>query len=135
MYSGYLTACSRKVFELRNGPERHIATLHCSSDGNYEPIQCDTDSGLCYCVDPQTGSLVGGVVPEDHWKLLPCFSVNITGDGDSTAQYLRNCESAWGIGEEIRREGLAHGVDIYAVKDYTCDYDGSFSPLFRFESQ
>lgn len=78
--------------ELRK-MENLITTLHCSGDGNFEPLQCDTDSGLCYCVDPKSGRLNGAVVPAHEWKGLPCYSVNLTSSWDDKSQYLRRCES------------------------------------------
>lgn len=127
-----ITACSRQVYDLRRN-HGNIATIHCTSDGNFEPLQCDMDSGLCYCVDPLTGKLDGAILPEHQWKLLPCYSLNVT-NHDPTGQYLRQCESEWAAGQRIRKETLLHGLDVYAVVDFKCDYDGSFAPIRRHQS-
>ncbi|ODN02213.1 Equistatin [Orchesella cincta] len=118
-------ACSRKVYELR--AQSLISTLHCSPDGNYEPLQCDTDSGLCYCVDPKTGRMDGSAVPQYHWKTLPCFSVNLT-NWEEDGQYLRKCESAFAAGRELQIFGKEHGTTV-EMKEYKCDYDGSYAPV------
>lgn len=42
------------------------------SNGNYEPLQCD--SGVCWCADETTGRIVNGTraVPQILWTKLPC---------------------------------------------------------------
>lgn len=100
--------------------------MHCTSDGNYEPLQCDSDSRLCYCVDEKTGKLNGAVVPETQWKRLPCLTQNVTNfmrDG----RYLRKCESIHAANLHIQREGKNHGSKIELQK-VNCDYDGSYAP-------
>jgi len=121
-------ACSRRVHALR--AEGNIAAIHCSPDGNYEPLQCDMDSAVCYCVDPQTGNLNGAVLPEHQWRNLPCYSVNLT-NWDATGQYLRVCDSEWTAGQRLSKEAMLHGLDVIAVKDLNCDYDGSYAPVQR----
>jgi len=116
-------ACSRKVYELRE--QGNIATIHCTPDGNYEPLQCDMDSGLCYCVETETGETNGAVVPENQWKTLPCYNRTFWGDD---GHYLRQCESSWAAWMKIRLEAKLHGLqEIYAGDISICDYDGSFA--------
>ncbi|CAL8109521.1 unnamed protein product [Orchesella dallaii] len=118
-------ACSRKVSELR--ARSLIATLHCAPDGNYEPLQCDTDSGICYCVDPDTGKMDGSSVPQYQWKNLPCFSVNLT-NWEEDGKYLRKCESAFAGGRELQIFGKEHGTSV-EMREFKCDYDGSYAPV------
>lgn len=109
----------------------HIAAIHCSQDGNFEPLQCDLESGLCYCVEPETGKLTGAVLPEHKWKDLPCYSLNVTG-GDPTGTYLRVCESEMVAGLQISKEAKLHGIkDVLSVADLNCDYDGAFGLIRR----
>lgn len=63
-------ACSRKRYKLES--EGKISTLHCLSNGNYEPLQCD--SGICWCAEEKTGRIVNGTraVPQTMWMKLPC---------------------------------------------------------------
>ncbi|ODN02217.1 Equistatin [Orchesella cincta] len=121
-------ACSRRVHALRAAG--NIAAIHCSADGNYEPLQCDMDSGVCYCVDPETGKLNGAVLPEHQWRNLPCYSVNLT-NWDTTGEYLRVCDSEWTAGQRLYKEATMHGLDVVAVKDLNCDFDGSYAPVRR----
>lgn len=127
-------ACSRKVYELRQGQDqtspRYIASLHCTSDGNYEPLQCNYDLGICHCVDKATGRLDGSVVPLAQWEKLPCYPefLNMTKmtrlDG---AKYLRHCDSEFVAGKLIENYGKDHGTK-YLGKAVDCDYDGSYAP-------
>jgi len=123
-------ACSRQVYELRQAG--NIASIHCTSDGNYEPLQCDTDTGLCFCVDPLTGKTTGAVVPENQWRLLPCYSVELT-NFDPAGEYLRVCESEWAVARKIAIEAELHGLQVLSGRTINCDYDGSFAPLQNIE--
>jgi hypothetical protein len=119
------TACSRQVSNLKF--LGNAATLHCTSEGNYEPLQCDTDSALCYCVDEKTGKTNGGVVPQMQWKKLPCLTQNVTNfmrDG----RYLRKCESQNAANLQIIQEGKMHG-SRFSLQETNCDYDGSYAPV------
>lgn len=85
-YNYFFSACSRKRYALEaNG--RLDVTLHCSSNGNYEEIQCD--SGICWCADSRNGRVVLGTraVPEHMWTMLPCcklfFSVFFLNENDA----------------------------------------------------
>lgn len=64
------TACSRQRYKLES--EGKISTIHCTRNGNYESLQCD--SGVCWCVEPKTGRIVNGTkaVPQALWTQLPC---------------------------------------------------------------
>ena len=47
-----LTECQKKLQEaihLQPDPKRFVP--HCKLDGNYEELQCQNSSGLCWCVD------------------------------------------------------------------------------------
>ena len=99
-----------------------ISTLHCTYDGNYEELQCDSDSGLCYCVNSTTGALTGAILPESLWKDLPCYNKTSMGDN-----YYRQCDSYWAATERINREARLHGLAVSNFQKYYCDYDGSFS--------
>lgn len=64
-------ACSRYRARLEAAGRQDV-TLHCTSNGNYEELQCDRD--ICWCADPLTGALVEGtvIVPSTMWQALPC---------------------------------------------------------------
>lgn len=66
-----ILACSRKRHSLE-AQGRIDVTLHCTSNGNYEELQCD--SGICWCANARTGEVVHGsrAMPETMWTLLPC---------------------------------------------------------------
>jgi len=119
-------ACSRQAHELRNAGL--ISTLHCTEDGNYEALQCDTDSKLCYCVDTKTGKTTGAVLPEKEWKYLPCYTLNITAF-DRDGEYLRMCESDWASVQKLAKEANLHGLDVLSGRTVTCDYDGSYAQI------
>ncbi|XP_021952389.1 uncharacterized protein LOC110849295 [Folsomia candida] len=119
-------ACSRQVHELRESG--HIASFHCTPDGNYEPLQCDTDSALCYCVEPKTGKMTGAVLPENEWKKLPCFSLNLTNSNPKFG-YYRVCESEWAPAQKLSLEASLHGLDVWSGRRLNCDFDGSYAPV------
>lgn len=116
--------------ELRS--QGFVGTYHCTPDGNFEPLQCDSDSGLCYCVDPQTGDLDGAVVPPQNWKHLPCYSLNIT-NGSTDGMYLRKCESTYAATKLLEIENRLHGTKV-DLRPPECDYDGSFKPVLKLGS-
>ncbi|OXA55675.1 uncharacterized protein LOC110848902 [Folsomia candida] len=119
-------ACSRQVHELRESG--HIASFHCTPDGNYEPLQCDTESGLCYCVEPKTGKMTGAVLPENEWKNLPCFSLNLTNFNPELG-YYRVCESEWAPAQKLSLEASLHGLKVLSGRRLNCDFDGSYAPV------
>lgn len=64
-------ACSRRRADLE-ATGRNDVTLHCTSNGNFEPLQCD--GGVCWCADAKSGERwprVPIVLPA-MWKKLPC---------------------------------------------------------------
>ncbi len=107
-----------------------MATLHCTETGDFEALQCDTDSALCYCVDPRTGETTGSVVPEHLWKTLPCYDPTDPNNAES-GHYLRVCESEWVAGEKISREAKLHGLVYSLPLPLDCEYDGGYSQKFR----
>lgn len=62
--------CSRlrRKLELKG----QITTLHCTQNGNFEELQCDSE--ICWCADEFTGNVQNGTiaVPESMWTMLPC---------------------------------------------------------------
>ncbi|CAG7727727.1 unnamed protein product [Allacma fusca] len=116
-------ACSLHVHKLRS--KGLLTTIHCTYDGSYEKLQCDGESGLCYCVDPKSGEMTGAVLPEFQWKDLPCYSEDL---GD---KYLRQCESHWLATERINIEASIHGLTLVKFGKVDCDYDGSFKRYAR----
>ncbi len=71
----YATECSRLVDNIKKNQEKdgyknNDLTYHCSSNGNFEPLQCNR--GMCYCANTQTGQPVSFVVNAPMWKTLPC---------------------------------------------------------------
>ncbi|XP_059470454.1 uncharacterized protein LOC132193659 [Neocloeon triangulifer] len=117
-------ACSRKIEELKK-KGRVDVTLHCTSDGNFDTLQCD--SGICWCADEKTGLTLGEVVPQPMIELLPCYNKTVVGDS-----YVRKCDSAaYSLGV-IRDEMNQHGTlgDLFVGKN--CGYDGSYGE-YQFE--
>lgn len=45
-------------------------SLHCTTTGDYEPLQCDED--MCWCAEPKTGQPTVSPVPQDDMERLPC---------------------------------------------------------------
>lgn len=135
------TACSRQRYKLES--EGKVSTLHCTRNGNYESLQCD--SGICWCADKKTGEIVNGTraVPQSMWTHLSCckwfhlkdslsflilkeemyLSDNATELG---TEYLRQCESM-AYAQNIVQEKLAmHGTLNVSIVKTKCDYDGSY---------
>ncbi|CAH2091316.1 unnamed protein product [Euphydryas editha] len=113
-------ACSRKRNELEKSQNR-ISTLHCSSNGDYEQLQCD--EGMCWCANPKTGQPTVPPIPEPDMTLLPCYSRHRVGD-----TYLRRCESIVYALATIRKEQEDHGTFFFGNPTTFCDYDGSYGP-------
>ena len=115
--------CSRKVWELRQGDlgkRGDDVTIHCTSNGNFENLQCD--QGRCWCVDSRIGHVISRVVHKDLVQYLSCYSTDTFGE-----QYRRRCESRrYGKSKaiEIMRH---HGLSWNQDDPYACDYDGSFA--------
>ncbi|KAJ8713368.1 hypothetical protein PYW07_013738 [Mythimna separata] len=112
-------ACSRRRAELE--AEDRVVTLHCTANGDYEPLQCD--DGMCWCAQPRTGQPTVGPIPEEDITLLPCYSAAVVGD-----QYLRKCESLVLASSIIAREQREHGTNFLGQSFVLCDYDGSYGP-------
>ncbi|GBP86892.1 hypothetical protein EVAR_53092_1 [Eumeta japonica] len=117
---GYV-ACSRRRAELEASGRRDV-TLHCTPNGDYEPLQCD--SGLCWCAEPKTGHPTVVPVSEDDMRRLPCYSSALIGE-----QYLRRCESTVHGLAVIHREQAEHGTNFLGSSTTFCDYDGSYGPF------
>ncbi|CAG4950585.1 unnamed protein product [Colias eurytheme] len=112
-------ACSRSRHELEE--EGQVVSLHCSSNGDYEPLQCS--NGMCWCVETKTGQPSVIPVPENDMKMLPCYSASTVGE-----QYLRRCESIAFALATIHKEQSEHGTNFYGNPTTFCDYDGSYGP-------
>ncbi|XP_050672125.1 uncharacterized protein LOC126970321 isoform X2 [Leptidea sinapis] len=112
-------ACSRARHELE--VEGHVVTLHCTPNGDYEPLQCN--EGMCWCVEPSTGQPTVIPMPQADMNRLPCYSASVIGE-----QYLRRCESIVFALETIYREQSEHGTNFYGNPTTFCDYDGSYGP-------
>jgi Thyroglobulin type-1 repeat len=67
--------CSRKVEELKSNGRIDV-TLHCTEEGNFDILQCD--SGVCWCADEYTGEALGEVVPQPMMEMLPCCEYTST---------------------------------------------------------
>ncbi|XP_049781940.1 uncharacterized protein LOC126183757 isoform X1 [Schistocerca cancellata] len=120
-------ACSRKVTQLQQQGRTNI-TLHCSDDGNFEVLQCDSE--ICWCADEKTGNPVSVFVPETMMTTLPCYDAAKVG-----TQYLRQCESMEYAQNVIREKLEIHGT-IYAEMPYVnCDRDGSYGRIQQQSSQ
>lgn len=113
-------ACSRRRSELE--AEGRISTLHCTANGDYEQLQCD--SGMCWCAQPRTGQPIVSPVPEEDMIRLPCYSPAVIGE-----QYLRKCESLVVASAVIAREQREHGTRFLGHPIINCDYDGSYGPI------
>ncbi|CAK1556130.1 unnamed protein product [Leptosia nina] len=110
-------ACSTARKELEDAG--HVVTLHCTANGDYEPLQCN--QGMCWCVEPKTGQPTVIPIPEEDMKLLPCYSGPAVGE-----QYLRRCESIVSSLSRIYKEQSEHGTRFYGNPTTVCDYDGSY---------
>ncbi|VVC96159.1 unnamed protein product [Leptidea sinapis] len=62
-------ACSRARHELE--VEGHVVTLHCTPNGDYEPLQCN--EGMCWCVEPSSGQPTVIPMPQADMNRLPCL--------------------------------------------------------------
>ncbi|KAM3966118.1 uncharacterized protein ACR2FA_012417 [Aphomia sociella] len=113
-------ACSRRRAELE-ATERRGITLHCTTNGDYEPLQCD--NGMCWCAVPKTGQPTVTPVPEKDMAQLPCYSAAVIGE-----QYLRRCESIVHSLRNIHQEQSDHGTSFLGSPTTFCDYDGSYGP-------
>ncbi|CAH2237898.1 jg16701 [Pararge aegeria aegeria] len=111
-------ACSRKRHELETKHGK-LSTLHCTSNGDYEKLQCD--EGMCWCVETKTGQPITPPVQEVDMRRLPCFSAASLGE-----QYLRRCESIVYALATIHREQSAHGTNFLGNPITFCDFDGSY---------
>lgn len=119
-------ACSRLRSDLEAAGRKDV-TLHCTAEGNFEPLQCD--GGVCWCADPKTGepwSRVPAVLPS-MWKKLPCYNRTIHG-----SQYLRQCESASYAQRRLEWKFATHGQVNVSHTAVMCDYDGSYG-RYEFE--
>lgn len=112
-------ACSRRRAELE--AEGRVVTLHCTANGDYEPLQCD--DGMCWCAQPMTGQPTVSPIPEEDITRLPCYSAAVVGE-----QYLRKCESLVLASGMIAKEQQEHGTNFLGHPVLTCDYDGSYGP-------
>ncbi|KAJ0178400.1 hypothetical protein K1T71_006223 [Dendrolimus kikuchii] len=113
-------ACSRRRSELE-ASGRKVVSLHCTTTGDYEPLQCDL--GMCWCAEPKTGQPTTTPVLEADMKMLPCYSGSVTGE-----QYLRRCESLVQSLAAIHQEQSEHGTNFLGNPTTFCDYDGSYGP-------
>ncbi|XP_022830146.1 thyroglobulin-like [Spodoptera litura] len=113
-------ACSRRRAEME--AEGKVVTLHCSANGDYEQLQCD--SGMCWCVQPRNGQPIVTPVHEEDMERLPCYSAAVIGE-----RYLRKCESLTAANGFIRYEQSTHGTNFLGSPVSTCDYDGSYGPI------
>uniref|UniRef100_A0A182YD27 Thyroglobulin type-1 domain-containing protein n=1 Tax=Anopheles stephensi TaxID=30069 RepID=A0A182YD27_ANOST len=113
-------ACSRRRDKLEK-EGRFDVTLHCTQNGNYEELQCD--SGLCWCADEFTGSVQLGttVVHDSLWQLLPCYNSTLHGES-----YLRQCESAAHAQKIILKKFYTRGTVGVTFNEIPCDYDGAY---------
>lgn len=64
------TECSRLINDLKKDQDNIDVTFHCSTNGNFERLQCNR--GMCYCANVYTGQPYSAVVPEQWWTILPC---------------------------------------------------------------
>ncbi|XP_072947642.1 thyroglobulin-like [Epargyreus clarus] len=114
-------ACSRRRHEMEAAGNT-LVTLHCATNGNYEPLQCN--NGMCWCAQPRTGQPTIAPVPEEDMNLLPCYRTTIIGN-----QYLRKCESVVHAMALLHKEQSDHGTRFLGNPVTFCDYDGSYGPF------
>ncbi|XP_046436844.1 uncharacterized protein LOC124188330 [Daphnia pulex] len=116
--------CARLVDNLtknqeKDGYKNNDLTYHCSSNGNFEPLQCNR--GMCYCANTQTGQPVSFVVNAQMWKTLPCYNATTMG-----FDYLKICDSQANALALIKKEMRYHGGNPITLAAPQCDPDGSF---------
>ncbi|CAO1388383.1 unnamed protein product [Diamesa hyperborea] len=116
-------ACSRQRAKAESEGRLDV-TLHCTSNGNYEQLQCDL--GICWCAEETTGNIIRNsiAVPDSLWTYLPCYDSIIHGD-----QYLRRCESAAHAQRIIQKTLLNHGAINAVPNQIKCNYDGTYGEL------
>lgn len=78
-------------------------------------------------MDPETGILTGGLVPESQWKQLPCHSKNKT-TGTEDEKYLNLCDSEFTAASKMLRIAAPHGTKLVS-SFFNCGYDGSFGRI------
>ncbi|XP_071523097.1 uncharacterized protein [Panulirus ornatus] len=117
LYESMNCKCSRRVWERLHDGESSV-TLHCTENGNYEPLQCE--DGWCYCMDPDTATPYGNRLPEKAVHFLPCYNKTLMGE-----QYLRRCESEYHGRMEINDLMAFKGVQGPSTL-LNCDPDGSY---------
>ncbi|XP_012258261.2 uncharacterized protein LOC105687303 [Athalia rosae] len=111
-------ACSRWRETLEKAGRTDIS-LHCTSEGNYEELQCD--SGLCWCVEPKSGKPTQRVYPESMMTYLPCYNATLVG-----SQYLRQCESKMVARARVLKKLATHGRHYAHIDAVNCEGDGSY---------
>ncbi|KAG8230537.1 hypothetical protein J437_LFUL011539 [Ladona fulva] len=121
-------ACSREVSSILSQGDRTDVSLHCSSNGNYEEMQCD--DSLCWCADSTTGLPLAEVVPETMISMLPCADKI-----EENTQYLRQCESISISVNRIKDISKKHGTIFSSAAMDKCDADGSYGAVQIIERQ
>ncbi|KAI4455171.1 secreted modular calcium-binding protein [Holotrichia oblita] len=119
-----ILSCSRRRSDMERSGNHVFVSLHCDTNGNYAPLQCDVESQQCWCAESRTGVPTSPVVPLGLMSKLPCYDRRTVG-----SQYLRRCESELYAQRRIADEFRAHGTRKVNFPLHFCQYDGSFGPL------
>lgn len=111
--------CSRLVEDLKKDNKNIDLTYHCSSNGNFEPLQCNR--GMCYCANVLSGQPISYAVSAPMWKTLPCYNETTMG-----FNYLKTCDSQSNALALIKKEMNYHGGNPITLAAPQCDPDGSY---------
>ncbi|KYO47226.1 nidogen-1 [Alligator mississippiensis] len=110
-----LTPCEHERLYSQPDPGHHIPV--CDDQGNYQPLQCHSSTGFCWCVDEAGQEIAGTRTP-------PGSTPPRCGEPEPTARPQTMCER-W------RQSLLDHYGGRPREDQYVpqCDAAGSFSPL------
>ncbi|XP_035205025.1 uncharacterized protein LOC118179980, partial [Stegodyphus dumicola] len=113
--------CSRHVDKLMKQNEAFMTKPqeHCTSDGNFDRLQCIDD--LCYCANLNTGQVESRIVKITHLDKLPCGR-----DTNINKHYLRPCEKELQRSRKLRYQFHLKGIDVKELQSIRCDPDGTY---------
>ena len=91
-----ISDCQKKLSASRDLPGEYVP--QCTSNGEYEKMQCHSSTGHCWCVDKQTGREIGGTRKPAGNKVdcstcvKPCHSTRKEVCGSNGETYPNECE-------------------------------------------
>ncbi|XP_045782497.1 uncharacterized protein LOC123879038 isoform X1 [Maniola jurtina] len=131
--------CSRMIQKVEkyiaSGLSYPVVGLRCTSDGNFNPVQCI--DRVCYCVDTITGEVVGTDtinLDEQRPSELPCYIEEldlfpIRNDTEPPYNYTSPCYDSIKEKEELIEQSIKDGFNVDFFTSFnavTCMPDGTF---------